>query len=229
MGAFSLIVVINLLNRLLYLNPDVILSKMSISMLTRVARNVAVSRHALRQSASLTNGKSTLNPLLTEAEDNTRNTTSALVPVPRQSQVSLVPKRYINSSLPDKTPPFNVKPDSKAEYVVARLDDLINWGRSNSLWPMTFGLACCAVEMMHMAAPRYDMDRFGIVFRASPRQADVMIVANSLQQDGSCPSPCLRSDARPQMGSVNGQLCKRGRLLPLLLLCGERLRQNCTC
>lgn len=50
----------------------------------------------------------------------------------------------------------------------------------SSLWPMTFGLACCAVEMMHMAAPRYDMDRFGVVFRASPRQADVMIVAGTL-------------------------------------------------
>lgn len=45
---------------------------------------------------------------------------------------------------------------------------------------MTFGLACCAVEMMHMAAPRYDMDRFGVVFRASPRQSDVMIVAGTL-------------------------------------------------
>ncbi|CAK9803255.1 NADH dehydrogenase [ubiquinone] iron-sulfur protein 7, mitochondrial [Anthophora plagiata] len=45
-----------------------------------------------------------------------------------------------------------------AEYVVARLDDLLNWGRKGSLWPLTFGLACCAVEMMHIAAPRYDMD-----------------------------------------------------------------------
>uniref|UniRef100_A0A8C8U8E9 NADH dehydrogenase [ubiquinone] iron-sulfur protein 7, mitochondrial n=1 Tax=Peromyscus maniculatus bairdii TaxID=230844 RepID=A0A8C8U8E9_PERMB len=71
-------------------------------------------------------------------------------------------------------------PRSRAEYVVTKLDDLINWARRSSLWPMTFGLACCAVEMMHMAAPRYDMDRFGVVFRASPRQADVMIVAGTL-------------------------------------------------
>ncbi|XP_033056339.1 NADH dehydrogenase [ubiquinone] iron-sulfur protein 7, mitochondrial isoform X1 [Trachypithecus francoisi] len=72
------------------------------------------------------------------------------------------------------------KSSSRGEYVVAKLDDLVNWARRSSLWPMTFGLACCAVEMMHMAAPRYDMDRFGVVFRASPRQSDVMIVAGTL-------------------------------------------------
>ncbi|XP_049643907.1 NADH dehydrogenase [ubiquinone] iron-sulfur protein 7, mitochondrial isoform X2 [Suncus etruscus] len=71
-------------------------------------------------------------------------------------------------------------PSSRAEYVVTKLDDLVNWARRSSMWPMTFGLACCAVEMMHMAAPRYDMDRFGVVFRASPRQSDVMIVAGTL-------------------------------------------------
>lgn len=70
--------------------------------------------------------------------------------------------------------------NSKLEYSLARLDDLLNWGRKGSLWPLTFGLACCAVEMMHIAAPRYDMDRYGVVFRASPRQADVIIVAGTL-------------------------------------------------
>lgn len=66
------------------------------------------------------------------------------------------------------------------EYAISRVDDLVNWARKGSLWPMTFGLACCAVEMMHAAASRYDMDRFGMVFRASPRQSDVMIVAGTL-------------------------------------------------
>ena len=61
-----------------------------------------------------------------------------------------------------------------------RVDTLINWARTGSLWPMTFGLACCAVEMMHAGAARYDLDRFGIVFRPSPRQSDVMIVAGTL-------------------------------------------------
>eukprot|EP00516_Mucochytrium_quahogii_P010768 CAMPEP_0203781638 /NCGR_PEP_ID=MMETSP0099_2-20121227/10402_1 /ASSEMBLY_ACC=CAM_ASM_000209 /TAXON_ID=96639 /ORGANISM=" , Strain NY0313808BC1" /LENGTH=186 /DNA_ID=CAMNT_0050682757 /DNA_START=202 /DNA_END=762 /DNA_ORIENTATION=- len=67
-----------------------------------------------------------------------------------------------------------------AEFVVSKLDDLVNWARKGSMWPMTFGLACCAVEMMHTMASRYDMDRFGIVFRASPRQSDIMIVAGTL-------------------------------------------------
>lgn len=60
------------------------------------------------------------------------------------------------------------------------LDQIANWARQGSLWPMTFGLACCAVEMMHLSTPRYDQDRLGIIFRASPRQSDVMIVAGTL-------------------------------------------------
>jgi NADH-quinone oxidoreductase subunit B len=65
-------------------------------------------------------------------------------------------------------------------FVVTQLDKLVNWARTGSMWPMTFGLACCAVEMMHSYAARYDLDRFGVFPRASPRQSDVMIVAGTL-------------------------------------------------
>ncbi|CAM0882452.1 unnamed protein product [Alopecurus aequalis] len=67
-----------------------------------------------------------------------------------------------------------------AEFVVSKVDDLMNWARRGSIWPMTFGLACCAVEMMHAGAARYDFDRFGVIFRPSPRQSDCMIVAGTL-------------------------------------------------
>jgi len=66
------------------------------------------------------------------------------------------------------------------------VDSVVNWARTGAMWPMTFGLACCAVEMMHAGASRYDLDRFGIIFRLgiifrpSPRQSDVMIVAGTL-------------------------------------------------
>ncbi|XP_033634972.1 NADH-quinone oxidoreductase subunit B-like [Asterias rubens] len=108
--------------------------------------------------------------------EQTLSTTAQSNQVTPNTNLSLVPYRQ-KSSAPV---PVAAPKDSKAEFVVARMDDLINWARRSSLWPMLFGLACCAVEMMHMAAPRYDMDRFGVVFRASPRQADVMIVAGTL-------------------------------------------------
>ncbi len=65
--------------------------------------------------------------------------------------------------------------------IVTSLDWAINWGRRSSIWPMTFGLACCAIEMMAAGASRFDLDRFGAgAFRASPRQADLMIVAGTV-------------------------------------------------
>ena len=65
-------------------------------------------------------------------------------------------------------------------FVTTSSDVLLNWARTGSMWPMTFGLACCAVEMMHAGAARIDLDRYGVVFRPSPRQSDVMIVAGTL-------------------------------------------------
>ena len=65
-------------------------------------------------------------------------------------------------------------------FLISNVDKLVNWARTGSLWPMTFGLACCAVEMIHAYMPRYDLDRFGVVPRPSPRQSDVIIVAGTL-------------------------------------------------
>lgn len=60
------------------------------------------------------------------------------------------------------------------------VDGLINWGRKSSLWPETFGIACCAIEMIAAGCSRYDLDRFGVVFRPSPRQSDLMIIAGTV-------------------------------------------------
>ncbi|HWW12674.1 MAG TPA: NADH-quinone oxidoreductase subunit B family protein [Brevundimonas sp.] len=65
-------------------------------------------------------------------------------------------------------------------FITTSLDDVINWARTGSLMWMTFGLACCAVEMMQASMPRFDMERFGMAPRASPRQSDLMIVAGTL-------------------------------------------------
>ncbi len=64
--------------------------------------------------------------------------------------------------------------------LITSVDKLINWARMSSMWPLSFGLACCAIEMMATGASRFDLDRLGVMFRASPRQSDVMIVAGTV-------------------------------------------------
>ena len=106
-------------------------------------------------------------------------------------------------------------------------EDLVTWARTGSLMWMTFGLACCAVEMMQLSMPRYDVERFGFAPRASPRQSDVMIVAGTLTNKMA---PALRKvyDQMPEpryvisMGSVR----QRRRLLSLFLFGGPRLRPH---
>ncbi|KAJ5162164.1 NADH-quinone oxidoreductase, partial [Penicillium capsulatum] len=119
----------------------------------------------------------------------------SLLPARRQASLqSQQPQHSLTASgqLRKEVPlPSQEIPSNGAQYALfvtydictgymTTLDQLINWSRQSSLYPLTFGLACCAVEMMHAAGPRYDVDRLGLLFRASPRQADLMIVAGTL-------------------------------------------------
>ncbi|KAJ9168243.1 hypothetical protein P3X46_019793 [Hevea brasiliensis] len=123
----------------------------------------------------------------------TRNTTSRLpilfsqhrgaalslhTTLPSLSAEATPPTPYACPPPPSTSSPAGLS--KAADYVISKVDDLMNWARRGSIWPMTFGLACCAVEMMHTGAARYDLDRFGIIFRPSPRQSDCMIVAGTL-------------------------------------------------
>ncbi len=81
---------------------------------------------------------------------------------------------------PDMTKPW-IEGRFEENVITTTVEQAINWARQSSIWPMTFGLACCAIEMMAAGASRYDMDRFGAgAFRATPRQADLMIVAGTV-------------------------------------------------
>ncbi len=72
-------------------------------------------------------------------------------------------------------------PDKISNIFIGKYEEIVKWARSNSVWPMTFGIACCAIEMMATGASRYDIDRFGSgAFRGSPRQSDLMIVAGTV-------------------------------------------------
>ena len=93
----------------------------------------------------------------------------------------LVNDLIASSQSPIQVPAIEVPDDLKRNLLVTSVDALVNWSRKSALWPVSFGLACCAFEMMATAMGRFDISRFGMeVFRASPRQADLMIVAGTV-------------------------------------------------
>ena len=94
---------------------------------------------------------------------------------PLITNVGLIP-----ASTQDVVPAAISKHIEEKGFLLTSADKLFDWARTGSMWPMTFGLACCAVEMIHSYMSRYDLDRFGIIPRPSPRQSDVMIVAGTL-------------------------------------------------
>ncbi|GAP84507.2 putative NADH-ubiquinone oxidoreductase kDa mitochondrial [Rosellinia necatrix] len=107
---------------------------------------------------------------------------AALSTTSKKDATSVTPHAHTGLARQRKEVPLASQEPKKGvmQFALTTLDQVANWARQSSLWPMTFGLACCAVEMMHLSTPRYDQDRLGIIFRASPRQSDVMIVAGTL-------------------------------------------------
>ena len=103
--------------------------------------------------------------------------------------------------------------EAPSGFLLTTIEDLVGYFRKGSLWPVTFGLACCAIEMMSAGAPRYDLSRFGMeVFRASPRQSDLMIVAGRVSQKMA---PVVRQVydqmAESEVGAVDGRVRLVGR------------------
>ncbi len=86
-----------------------------------------------------------------------------------------------SKDIPINSPGYNIPPEMQSQVAITTLDKIYNWSRRSSIWPMMFGLACCAIEMICTAASRYDFSRFGMeVMRPSPRQSDLMIVSGTV-------------------------------------------------
>jgi len=100
--------------------------------------------------------------------------------MPDKTEPAVQPERAAALSRAPIVEP-DIDPELQSSLILTQVDWLKDWGRRHALWPMAFGLACCAMEMMATATTKYDLDRFGAgVFRASPRQADLMIVAGTV-------------------------------------------------
>lgn len=114
-----------------------------------------------------------------------------------------------------------------ANVALGVLDDFVNWGRSNSLWPLTFATSCCGIEFMALGAARYDMARFGFeVARASPRQADMIMVCGTITNKMAPVLKRLYDQMADPKCSSRRRLCRQRRPVQEILSRGERCGQD---
>ncbi len=134
-----------------------------------------------------------------------------------------------SGEVPDGEDAFFAKVNSELSdkgFLVAKADNLISWARTGSLMWRQFGLACCAIELIQVSMPRYDIERFGCAPRSSPRQSDVMIVAGTHTNNGAPLAQSLRSDAGAALRHLHGVVRQRRRLLSLFVFGRTRLRSH---
>ena len=135
------------------------------------------------------------------------------------------------SQFPNPDPVIEVPADLKRNILVTSVDYILNWGRRNAVWPLTFGLACCSFEMIGAAMSRYDIARFGAeAFRATPRQADLMIVAGTLTWKMAVPVKRIYEQmADPKWVISDGGVCNIRRAVLRIVLGGAGSQPDSAC
>jgi NADH-quinone oxidoreductase subunit B len=103
-----------------------------------------------------------------------------------------------------------IKAVGSQQFILTRVDAVVNWARQSALWPMVFGLACCAIEMMAAGASRFDWDRLGLIPRATPRQSDLMIVAGTVTHKMAIRVKRLYEQMSEQVRHFHGKLRSNG-------------------
>lgn len=98
----------------------------------------------------------------------------------------------------------------QTDWLITPTKKIVSWARQGSLWPLTFGLACCAIEMMHATVSRYDLDRYGIIFRASPRQSDLIIISGTLTNKMAAPLKRLYTQHADPKWTISMGSCANG-------------------